>query len=341
MWSVLGDYGLFLAETITIVVAIIVVVGVIASTAASQKKQSDKAQLSIKPINDKLNRYRETLQEAVLDAKAFKQLKKQQKKHDKVATIKAKPRVFLINFNGDIKATATDHLRDSISAVLTIATSSDEVVVTIESGGGLVHSYGLASSQLQRVKDKGIPLTVCVDKVAASGGYMMACVADTICAAPFAVLGSIGVVAQVPNFHRLLKKNNVDVDVLTAGEHKRTLTLFGENTEKGREKFIDDLENTHELFKRYVKRHRPSVNIDEVATGEIWFGQDAIAQNLVDKIITSDTYIIDKAEQADIFEVSMFERKTFKDKVGLSAQSFSNSLVDGLMNQLKNFRFFN
>ena len=109
-------------------------------------------------------------------------------------------------------------------------------------------AYGLAASQMQRIRDKKLKLTVCVDKVAASGGYMMAVVADKIIAAPFAVLGSIGVLAQVPNFHRLLKKHDVDFEMLTAGKYKRTLTMFGENTDKGREKFQEDIEDTHVLF---------------------------------------------------------------------------------------------
>ena len=173
----------------------------------------------------------------------------------------------MLDFDGDIKASAVEHLRHEITALLSLATPQDEVVVRLESGGGMVHSYGLAPRNWRRIRQAGVPLTICVDKVAASGGYMMACIGDRILSAPFAILGSIGVVAQLPNLHRLLKKHDVDFEVLTAGEYKRTLTVFGENTDKGREKFQEDLEITHELFKDFVARYRPQLAIDEVATG--------------------------------------------------------------------------
>ena len=112
-----------------------------------------------------------------------------------------------------------------------------------------------------------IGMNATFDKVAASGGYMMACIGDRILSAPFAVLGSIGVVAQIPNLHRLLKKHDVDYEVLTAGEYKRTLTVFGENTDKGRQKFQEDLELTHVLFKDFVSRYRPQLDIDQVLGG--------------------------------------------------------------------------
>jgi serine protease SohB len=225
-----------------------------------------------------------------------------------------------LDFHGDIKASANDGLRETISAVLTLATPKDEVVVKVESGGGMVHSYGLASSQLARITHKEIPLTVCVDKVAASGGYMMACVANKIVAAPFAILGSIGVVAQLPNFHRLLKKNDIDYEMFTAGEFKRTVTMFGENTEKGREKFVEDLEDTHVLFKDFVSEHRPQVDIGAVATGEVWFGRRAKAVNLIDVLQTSDEYLLDQVETADIFEIEYAVKKSLPEKLGIATQ---------------------
>jgi serine protease SohB len=203
----------------------------------------------------------------------------------------------------------------------------------------MVHSYCLASSQLARIKDKGIPLTVCVDKVAASGGYMMACVAQKICAAPFAVIGSIGVVAQLPNFHRLLKKNDVDFEMLTAGEYKRTLTMFGENTDKGRQKFVEELETTHELFKRFVSSQRPVVDIDKVATGEIWFGSQAKEQCLIDELITSDEYIMQQVEQADIYKVEYSIKKTLAERVGLNIQSGIENTMTTLFSKLNASRF--
>ena len=131
-------------------------------------------------------------------------------------------------------------------------------MVRLESGGGLVHGYGLAAAQLVRLKDAGLTLTVCVDKVAASGGYMMACVADKVVAAPFAVIGSIGVVSQLPNFHKWLKNHDVDYEMFTAGDYKRTVTVFGENDAEDRAKYQEELEQTHALFKHFVNTYRPA-----------------------------------------------------------------------------------
>ena len=334
----LTEYGLFLAKTLTLVVAIVIIISLIVS-ANSRGKKSEKGYIQVSKLNEKFKAMREILQHAVLDEEQFKQLEKDEKKRlklekaeqkksakerskkDAEAEAEYKKRVFVLNFHGDVKASANDSLREAISAVLTLATARDEVVVKVESGGGMVHSYGLASSQLARITNKDIPLTVCVDKVAASGGYMMACVANKIVAAPFAILGSIGVVAQLPNFHRLLKKNDIDYEMFTAGEFKRTVTMFGENTEKGREKFVEDIEDTHVLFKDFVSEHRPQVDIATVATGEVWFGRRAKDVNLIDVLQTSDEYLLDQAENADIFEVEYTLKKSLTEKFGMAAQT--------------------
>ena len=224
--------------------------------------------------------------------------------------------------------------------MLTLATAMDEVVVKLESGGGMVHSYGLAASQLQRIRNRGVPLTVCVDKVAASGGYMMACIANKIIAAPFAMLGSIGVVAQLPNFNRLLKKHDVDFEMLTAGEYKRTLTLFGENTDKGREKFVEELEQTHELFKVFVQEHRPQVDIDRIATGEVWFGTQAIGKKLVDEINTSDQYLMDQRDSADLYEVRYVAKRSVQERLGLAAEGALSRTIERALAGLQQSRFF-
>ncbi|MEM7292965.1 MAG: protease SohB, partial [Pseudomonadota bacterium] len=242
-----------------------------------------------------------------------------------------RPRIFVLDFDGDIKASAVSCLRREITAILSLAGEQDELVVRLESGGGMVHAYGLAASQLQRIKDAGVTLTVCVDKVAASGGYMMACVANKLMAAPFAIIGSIGVVAQIPNFHRLLKKNDVDFELITAGEYKRTLTLFGENTEKGRAKFVEDIEEIHVLFKEFVAEQRPNLEVEKVATGEIWFGQRAIDKQLVDELITSDEYIARACDDADVFEVKYVEKKSIPERFGIAAQAaLDNTLLKWL-----------
>lgn len=238
-----------------------------------------------------------------------------------------KRRVYVLTFEGDKKASALEHLSQEITAILSHASSDDEVVLRLESPGGMVHTYGLAASQLQRIRDKGLQLTVCVDKVAASGGYMMAVVGQKILAAPFAIIGSIGVVAQLPNVHRLLKKNDVDVELFTAGEYKRTVTVLGENTEKGRQKFQQDLEDTHDLFKGFVKQQRPELDIDSVADGDIWYGSQALERKLVDGIQTSDQYLMECCEQADVYEIEYERKKTLAEKLGMAAETSLNRVV--------------
>lgn len=321
----LFEYGLFLAKAITLVVAIAVVIGLVVASGV-KGAASDKGQIAIARLNERYDAMREALQHAVLSEKALKQLEKTEKKEAKQKEkadkksdeVARRKRVYVLDFDGDIKASAADELRETVTAVLTIAEPQDEVVVKLESGGGMVHSYGLASSQLARIADKSIPLTVCVDKVAASGGYMMACVADKILAAPFAIIGSIGVVAQIPNFHKVLKKHDVDYEMLTAGKYKRTLTMLGENTDEGRKKFVEDLEDTHVLFKEFVSSHREQVDVEDVATGEIWFGSRALDKKLIDVISTSDEYLYGLSADADLFEVSFEQKKTLPEKLGLS-----------------------
>ncbi|MGK0499963.1 MAG: serine protease SohB [Oceanicoccus sp.] len=332
----LSNYGLFLAKAITIVVSILIVIIVIIATSSRSKREQD-GQIEVTLLNDEYEDYKQTIKEAVLDEDELKQeLKDLKKKHklekkNKKKNTEAedpKRRVYVLDFDGDMKASAVANLRREITAILTMATSDDEVVLCLESPGGMVHTYGLASSQLNRITSKGIPLTVVVDAVAASGGYMMACIGNKILAAPFAIIGSIGVVAQLPNFHRLLKKNDIDFEMFTAGEHKRTVTMFGENTEKGKAKFVEELEDTHELFKSFVSEHRPQVNINEVATGEIWYGKRALENNLIDDIQTSDEYLLAKSEDCNIYKVQFEEKKSLQEKLGIAAQHTTVSVLD-------------
>lgn len=317
----LYDYGLYLAQTLTLVIGIIVVLMVFASLFMKDKKVG-KEKLHVKNLNDKLQKLQNRLNQAVLnkaDLKiAEKKLKHQQKEQAKT---KDRHRVFVLEFDGDIKASAVETLRNEITALLTMVTPKDEVVIKLESPGGMVHSYGLAASQLQRLRENNIPLTVCVDKVAASGGYLMACVADKILAAPFAIIGSIGVIGQVPNFHRLLKKNNIDFEQITAGEFKRTLTLFGENTNKARDKFKEDLEAIHLQFKQFITENRPKVVIDQVATGEHWLAAKAQKLNLVDGLMTSDDYLLYASKKSDIYQVNFMARKSLLERLTQQVQS--------------------
>ena len=308
----LFDYGLFLAKSITVIAGILIVTAFVIGS-SHRHKDADTGHIEVKNLNDSLKAVTQSLKSVVLNPEARKlDIKNEKKRHKEIQRTQkqdiksgndSRAKLFVLDFKGDMQATEVANLREEITAILSIAGEKDEVMVRLESPGGVVHGYGLAASQLQRVRNKGVPLTVAVDKVAASGGYMMACIANHIIAAPFALLGSIGVVAQLPNFHRLLKKNDIDFEVLTAGEFKRTLTVFGENTEKARQKFVDDLEDVHSLFKDFVADHRPAVIIDQVATGEAWFGRRALERNLVDQLKTSDEYLVDKSEVMDVFHV--------------------------------------
>ena len=333
----LAEYGLFLAKTITAIVGFGLLVAIIAGASQKNRQGGDKGELEINPLNDQYDEINKAMSMALMDSSKQKaEAKKRRKEEKKLAKSKKKnadlaagdeKRVFVLKFNGNVSASAVTNMREEVTAILTQATAKDEVVVKLESAGGMVHSYGLASSQLDRLRKKNIPITICVDKVAASGGYMMACVGDKILAAPFAVIGSIGVVAQLPNFHRLLKKNDVDFELLTAGEHKRTLTIFGENTEQGREKFIEDLQDTHQLFKSYVAERRPQIDIDKVATGEVWFGSRALELALVDELMTSDEYLTHSAKESKVFEINYVQKKKLPQRLGIAAEESADRLL--------------
>ena len=335
------EYGLFLAKVATVVVAIAIIISLAVGASLKGKQGGDKGHLEITPLNQQYEDMSEAMLIATMDEslqkaeeKKLHKAKKKQAKVDKKAQktenetdASAKKRVFVLTFDGNISASAVSHLREEVTAVLTQAKANDEVLLKLESAGGMVHSYGLASSQLDRLRKAQIPITVSVDKVAASGGYMMACVADRILAAPFAIIGSIGVVAQMPNFNRVLKKHDVDYELLTAGEHKRTLTMFGENTDKGREKFIEELEETHQLFKDYVSERRPQVDIDKIATGEIWYGSKALEMALVDDIQTSDEYLVACIQQAQVYEVAYVQKKKLHQRLGIAAEESADRLL--------------
>lgn len=336
----LADYAGFLIRLLSIALIILLIVSVVAGSKGKQRKGN----LSVVKLNDGYKAMKEELRKQLHDKKALKKeqkaLKKEQKAKNKEKAkdtdSTSQKRVYVVDFDGDIKASAVSSLREEVSAVLSVATQQDEVVVRLESPGGVVHGYGLAASQLQRIRDKGIPLTVTVDKVAASGGYMMACVADKIVAAPFAILGSIGVVAQVPNIHRLLDKSNIDVELHTAGKYKRTLTMLGENTDEGREKFKQDLEDTHDLFKRFVSGNRPVLDMDAIATGETWYGSEALENHLADEVMTSDAYLEQFYAETDVLHVSYREPKPLTERLGVSALSAVETKATSWLTKLLN-----
>ncbi len=337
------NYGLFALKAVTLLImaaALLALTVALIGGMIHRSAGESSEHLEVTRVNDRVKKERETLEAALIEPNArrahFKAKRAERKRERKArkrtrrleeATNEAQRHVYVLDFEGDLRASAVDQLRRELTAVLSVTRPEDEVVVRLESAGGLVHSYGLAASQLDRVRKSGVKLTVCVDKIAASGGYMMACVADRLLAAPFAVIGSIGVVAQLPNFHRLLKKHDVDFELFTAGEHKRTVTVFGENTEQGRNKFRQDLEDTHELFKEFVREHRPQVDIDHVATGEIWFGRRAIERTLVDELRTSDDYLTQACEEANVLEVCFVHKKTLKDKLSSTVEATVDRLL--------------
>jgi serine protease SohB len=338
----LAEYGMFLAKAVTVLLVALVVIAAAAGAAVRGRRGSDSGHVEVRQLNDVLDGMRDALRAAVLEPKQFKQLRKREQKEEK-ARHKARRgtetaerrRVWVLRFDGDIQASAVAALRNEITAVLTMAEEGDEVVACIESPGGTVHGYGLAASQLHRIRERsGVKLVAVVDKVAASGGYLMACIAEHIIAAPFAIIGSIGVVAQVPNVHRLLKRNDIDVEVLTAGEYKRTLTIFGENTEKGRAKFLSELEEVHALFKAYVAENRPSLDVDRIATGETWHGRDALEQGLVDAIMTSDAYLTEACAEADVYEVRWVEHRNPVERLLHRSLEAGGSVLERLVMRL-------
>ncbi|MSR10014.1 MAG: protease SohB [Gammaproteobacteria bacterium] len=316
MVQFLLDYGLFLAKAVTVVAA---VAAIVALSVGLSRKGPAAGGLRIEKLNDKYRDLRQQLRHALLSKaerkKELKQEKKQRKLEEHAHGTDARRRVYVLEFKGDIRATAVPALREEISAILGVASKTDEVVLCLENFGGAVHEHGLAASQLKRLRDRSIPLTAIVDKGAASGGYLMACVANRIIAAPFAVIGSIGVIAQVPNFHRLLEARGVDFEQITAGRYKRTVTMFGENTDADRAKLREELEEVHTLFKQVVTTYRPDLDIEAVATGEHWYGSRALELKLVDALETSDDYLQRATESADVFRLTFRARPTLQQRV--------------------------
>ncbi len=322
------DYVLFLAKTLTWLAAVAMLLILVA---AVRRQRSSEGHFELRQLNDRYADYRQQLQVELLDEKAYKAWARERKREAKERQQQERKRAFVLRFDGDMRASAVAHLREEITALLSVAQAGqDQVVLCLESPGGVVHGYGLAASQLHRLRQAGLQLTVCVDKVAASGGYMMAAVADRIVAAPFAVIGSIGVVAQLPNLHRFLQKHEVDIELHTAGAYKRTLTLLGENTEEGRAKFKEELESTHVLFKSFVAEHRPVLDLDKVATGEHWFARQALELHLVDELATSDHWISALCADHQVYELSYKLPKPWMNRLGVASAQALSALIDRL-----------
>ena len=347
MTAFLADYGLFLLKSATILaVVLLAVLGIIAMAMRSKQGQgapSDMGYIEITDLSELFHEREYAVRELLDTPKQFKRWVKARTKAQKARkkeTSKSHEKViYVIDFDGDINASGVKSLREEVSAILAAASNADEVLVRLESTGGVVHGYGLAASQLQRIRDRGIPLIVTIDKVAASGGYMMACMANRVLAAPFAIIGSIGVVGQVPNINRLLKKHDVDIELHTAGAYKRTLTVLGENTDAARAKFVEDLNQVHQLFKQLVGRMRPDLDLEKVATGEIWFGQEAIALKLVDEITTSDEYLQSRFGEQRILRLAHKYRKNLAQKAGFGIEAAIDRTVMRWLGRLQQSRY--
>lgn len=318
MAAFFAEYGMFLLKTATLVVAVVIVI----VTAAAAGRKSGTDTLEVENLNKKYRGIGDALRNAVTGKKDQRKAQKEQKKLDKAEAKQGsdRPRSFVIDFKGDLKASAVASLREEVTAILDVATPEDEVIVRLENHGGLVHEHGLAASQLARIRDREIPLIACVDKVAASGGYLMACVASRIYAAPFAILGSIGVLAQIPNFHRLLDEHGVDFEMITAGKYKRTVTMFGENSDEDRAKLKEELEDVHVLFKGAVSRYRPELDLDKVATGEHWYGTRALEHGLADELLTSDELLLQRAAERDLYRVSFKIKQPLQQRLAASME---------------------
>lgn len=300
-------------------VVFLVIAGLIIVIAMMVARSSGGSDLEVTALDEKWKDLKFFMNSFVLDKSDLKaekkRLKKEKKTEDK-APPEPKGRIFVFRFDGDVKANQVDSLREEINAVLQVAGPSDEAVVILESPGGMVSGYGLAAAQLLRLRDRGIKVTSCVDQVAASGGYLMAVTSHQILAAPFAILGSIGVVAQVPNFNRFLKRHDIEYKEYTAGEYKRTVSIFGEITPAGEAKFKQQLEETHIQFKDFVHRYRPNLKLEEVATGEYWYGERALQLGLIDAIKTSDDYLFEKAaEKKQILEIKHKQKIPLSEKL--------------------------
>ncbi|HFH9839788.1 TPA: protease SohB [Streptococcus suis] len=331
MWeTIFIEYGIFFLKVVTFLLAILLFL--VLSTKIKSKKLD--GQVTITDLSEKLLEQQEQFEKELFDKKAYKKLQEERdQESSEQETEDPVKRLFVLDFEGDIQAKQVDNLRKEITAILTLASQGDEVLLRLESPGGSVYGYGLGASQLLRLKDKQIPLTIAVDKVAASGGYLMASVANTIVAAPFALVGSIGVVAEIPNIHRLLKKHEIDVDVMTAGKYKRTLTVIGENTPEGKEKFQEELNDVHALFKEFVSENRPILDIEQVSTGETWYGTSAKKVHLVDEIATSDDLILGQIHDKQVLLVKYEEKKSLINQIGVQVETSLSNLLLKLVNK--------
>ena len=301
---------------VSVLICVLVPIFVIRKSSPIDK---DKKSLKLENLKKEYNDYIRQFYQKTMNKKNFKKYLKGFYKNEKKESPKTS--LFVLSFKGDIMASQVKNLRDEISFILEVAKPKDEVVILIESRGGSVSHYGLAANQLQRLRERDIPLTVCVDKVAGSGGYLMACVGNQILSSPFAFIGSIGVMFGVPNVHDFLKKHDVNYEEFTAGKFKRTVTPFGKITEEKKDRLQSQLNLIHDQFKNFVRRYR-EIDLEETATGEAWLAEEALKKGLVDKLQCSDDYILEQMKTRNVYKVSLKSPQSFFERI-LSKRSVS------------------
>ena len=339
MIDLLIAYAFFLLKVVTILIAVLIPILIIANS-SRHKKEADKGRIVVKNLSQKLEEIGVSLKSAEMDPKAYKAfLKERAKKRKKEVKNKPKEIVYVLEFKGDIQASGVDKLKQEINAIIFSQVKCKEVVLKVESGGGSAYAYGLCAAELKRLVDNKIKLTVCIDKVAASGGYLMSCVATKIVAAPWAIVGSIGVIAQLPNFHKFLKKQSIDIEMHTAGKFKRTLTTLGKNTKEGREKFISELEDLHLVFKDFVKENRSKIKVAKVSTGEVWQGEKAVKLGLIDEIGTSDDYLLKLSNKFKLLEIKYLEKKPFAARIAVATEAIVEKGIYKFLDILNKDRF--
>ena len=339
MIDLLIAYVFFLLKVVTVLIAVLIPILII-SNSSRNKKEAEKGKIVVKNLSEKLEEIGVSLKSAEMDPKAYKAfLKERSKKRKKEVKNKPKEIVYVLEFKGDMQASGVDKLKQEINAIIFSQVKCKEVVLKVESGGGSAYAYGLCAAELKRLVDNKIKLTVCIDKVAASGGYLMSCVATKIVAAPWAIVGSIGVIAQLPNFHKFLKKQSIDIEMHTAGKFKRTLTTLGKNTKEGREKFISELEDLHLVFKDFVKENRSKIKVAKVSTGEVWQGEKAVKLGLIDEIGTSDDYLLKLSNKFKLLEINYLEKKPFAARIAVATETIVEKGIYKFLDILNKDRF--
>lgn len=242
--------------------------------------------------------------------------------------------VFVIDYVGSMMASEVVYLTAKIDAIILKSNKDDEVVINITSPGGAVSGYGLVASQIKRLKTAGLKITATVDTVAASGGYMAAVVSDEIIAAPFAMVGSIGVVANVMIYEELLKNIGIQTNVYTSGDSKRTVVPSRVPNAEEEAKLEAQLEEIHSRFKDHVLSFRPDIDEDKVFTGQAFLAADAINFGLVDKIGTSDELLLNLYKDGHrLIEVQFI----IEENIGGSVtKQVSAGLVDAIKSEIFN-----